>query len=49
MINTECARTSAVSEYSSNWLFRTGQSNYILNLMNNAMESFGFADNIIIV
>ena len=44
MINKECARTSAVSANSNNWLYRTDQSNYILNETYHAMERFAFTD-----
>ena len=48
MTNRECAGTYAESAKSSNLLYKTGQSNYILNEIYHAMEWLGFAGCIII-
>ena len=48
MVNRECALTSAVSAKWSNWFYRTGQLNYILNEIYPQTEWFGFARYIII-
>lgn len=47
MINKECTCASGSLAESNNWLFITGQSDYMLNEICHAMEWFDFADYVI--